>query len=92
MGRTSSYLPAFLRALRMIQLLRGITVLFGAIGLCGQCVTAEPPLNFNRDVRPILSDKCFACHGQDANKRELTCDWMWRPIRPVKSSFAQAGR
>lgn len=54
----------------MIQLLRGMIVLGGAIGLCGQCLAAEPPLNFNRDVRPILSDKCFACHGQDANKRE----------------------
>jgi hypothetical protein len=35
---------------------------------------AEPPrarpLNYNRDVRPILSDKCFACHGPDAKHRE----------------------
>ncbi|HEX2747417.1 MAG TPA: DUF1549 domain-containing protein, partial [Verrucomicrobiales bacterium] len=27
-------------------------------------------LSFNRDIRPILSDKCFACHGMDAKKRE----------------------
>jgi len=27
-------------------------------------------IQFNRDVRPILSENCFHCHGQDANHRE----------------------
>jgi hypothetical protein len=27
-------------------------------------------VDFNFHIRPILSDKCFACHGPDANKRE----------------------
>ncbi|MGC4044149.1 MAG: DUF1549 domain-containing protein [Armatimonas sp.] len=30
---------------------------------------AAPPLTFNQDVRPILSENCFACHGPDKNKR-----------------------
>lgn len=27
-------------------------------------------IEFNRDVRPILADHCFICHGPDNNKRE----------------------
>ncbi len=36
----------------------------------GLLFSAEKKIRFNRDVRPILSDKCFYCHGPDSNKRE----------------------
>ena len=31
---------------------------------------AAEPLKYNRDVRPILADKCFACHGPDSAARQ----------------------
>ncbi|MEM7305572.1 MAG: PSD1 and planctomycete cytochrome C domain-containing protein [Planctomycetota bacterium] len=30
----------------------------------------EPPIDFARDVRPILAEKCVLCHGPDENDRE----------------------
>ncbi|MEQ1749581.1 MAG: DUF1549 domain-containing protein, partial [Prosthecobacter sp.] len=32
--------------------------------------SAAGKLRYNRDIRPILSDNCFACHGPDKNHRE----------------------
>ena len=29
---------------------------------------ADAPVDFNREVRPILSDRCYGCHGPDADK------------------------
>ncbi|MBL8237309.1 MAG: DUF1553 domain-containing protein [Bryobacterales bacterium] len=37
--------------------------------LAGVAFSAE--IQFNRDVRPILSDKCFACHGPDAKTKGI---------------------
>jgi mono/diheme cytochrome c family protein len=31
---------------------------------------AAPTIDFNRQVRPILSDKCFRCHGPDTAQRQ----------------------
>src|SRR4051812_30659683 len=44
----------------------------GLPGPGGRATAADPTpaVGFNRDVKPILSDNCYACHGPDKNKRK----------------------
>ena len=38
--------------------------------LCVSAAGAEEKVDFSRDIRPILSNACFRCHGPDAAARE----------------------
>lgn len=43
------------------------------LGLClwgGPGEASPRPVEFNQDIRPLLSDRCFKCHGPDANQRK----------------------
>jgi hypothetical protein len=44
--------------------------------ILASCLQAAEVPTYNRDVRPILSDRCFVCHGPDSGKRaaELRLD------------------
>ncbi|MEO2045442.1 MAG: PSD1 and planctomycete cytochrome C domain-containing protein [Pirellulales bacterium] len=53
-----------------IRMLLCWTVIFALLATCvaGE-ITAEE-IDFNRDIRPILSGACYPCHGPDASHRE----------------------
>lgn len=65
------------------------------LGVVSGIVAAER-IEFNRDVRPILADACFQCHGPDAKKRkgDLRLDTAEgrhavRPGKPAESTLVQ---
>ncbi len=43
---------------------------FVGVGVVAGLAEADTVVRFNRDVRPILSDNCFHCHGPDAKHRK----------------------
>jgi hypothetical protein len=42
-------------------------------------------VGFNRDIRPILSNKCFKCHGPDLKKGGLDLQTRATALKPLKS-------
>ena len=63
------------RAWRSCSFVRTVVVLIACLHGNGTFkaaaeIPAVPTIQYNRDVRPILADKCFHCHGPDAAARQ----------------------
>ena len=48
----------------------GLISLGLVVGLGSLSRAADEGISFNRDIRPILSENCFACHGPDSASRK----------------------
>ena len=48
----------------MLLIVVGISIYYFTNGQ----VKKEKPISYNKDIRPLLSDRCFSCHGPDVNK------------------------
>jgi hypothetical protein len=53
----------------LIRRFAGCLLILVAGSLSSSVFAETGAIQFNRDIRPILSNACFACHGQDAAKR-----------------------
>ena len=51
-------------------LLAGLLVCTYAAIASAKSPTAPTKVDFNRDIRPIFSEHCYACHGPDEKKRK----------------------
>ena len=76
MGCMCTLLFSFVRSCRPVTKMNSIknpvllmlVVSFGAWASYGVC--NDGSISFNRDVRPILAETCFHCHGPDEDGRE----------------------
>ncbi len=64
--------------------MRFVILLAGVVSLGAQ------PIEFNRDIRPILSDRCWTCHGADAASKgiKLRLDQP-EPVAAARQTIAE---
>lgn len=77
-----------MRSIRLTVILRALPVALA--GILPASADPGPPVDFLRDVRPILASHCFKCHGPDDQTRKggLRLDLRDAAVQPAKSGEA----
>jgi hypothetical protein len=88
---------------KILRRRNAVTILFFA-ALSSAAVAAADKVDFNFQIRPLLSDRCFRCHGPDAkarkakmrldtldgSRKELEDGWqVIKPGNPAKSELVR---
>ena len=69
-GRKAGAFPRRRRPAWLGSVAGGLLSLTIGLGWGGSRAVADGPVDFSFQVRPLLSDRCFACHGPDARARK----------------------
>lgn len=74
-----------------------LVIVVAAVACMGDGSNSDPALpktiSYNFHIRPVLSDKCFKCHGPDAKQRQAgfrldIADSAYLPLKETKGAFA----
>lgn len=69
-----------------MKVIRLLAVIVAAVLLDIPLFAETPaPVRYNRDIRPIMSDTCFKCHGPGTRKANLRLDLRDEAIKPAES-------
>src|SRR5688572_22323223 len=61
--------------------------MLGLFGLLLAHAEAADELQFNRDIRPLLSENCYPCHGPDSNRRKAELRLDHRDLAIAAGAF-----
>src|ERR1044071_4248875 len=57
------------------------------VAACVAATKVAEEIRFDRDIRPILSENCFLCHGMDPNKRKAKLRLEDRDVAIAKGAI-----
>jgi hypothetical protein len=55
--------------IRSLKFYSSFIIILSILSSCQNNNNSDRDISYNRDIRPILSDKCFVCHGPDQSQR-----------------------
>ncbi len=73
-GDSKNRFPSLLVTFQGVDFMRSLFALLAVVLAAPSAALGEEPVRFNRDIRPLLSDRCYACHGPGEQQADLRLD------------------